>query len=316
MTKDFRTTEQQRALRWKRTTDTLPEAARAAAPFGPTGRTAYSFCLPAGFADHNLLPEVRGTGLALFQELGIPWHQGIGDGPGNHLLSSQVQCVNALGQMTGDPERVRRAFGGVLDVTQVLEIEPGRFLTFEWIGSTDVFGEAPNGLRVRGSRCTSVDAAFLYRTSSGTTELALVEWKYTEQYLTPRPLQPAKDETRRRRYEAAWLAADGPLRTDVLSFAQMLDEPFYQLMRQQLLAWEAEKTRELDADVVRVVHVCPPANEAYQQSLVRQSHRDSGETVDEVWRRLLSKPDRFVKLDPSVFLEPEVTSREYIVRYG
>jgi len=34
----------------------------------------------------------------------------------------------------------------------VLEIEPGRYLTFEYIGPEDFFGEATNGVRVRGAR--------------------------------------------------------------------------------------------------------------------------------------------------------------------
>jgi len=53
------------------------------------------------------------------------WHAGVGSGPSNHLLSSQVQCTNALGQMVTDPERIARAFG--LGVGEVLQIEPGRF---------------------------------------------------------------------------------------------------------------------------------------------------------------------------------------------
>ena len=64
----------------------------------------------------------------------------------------------------------------------MLEIEPGRFLTFEYIGDVDFFGEAVDGVRVRGSMCTSVDAAFVHRTADGVVELVLVEWKYTESY--------------------------------------------------------------------------------------------------------------------------------------
>ena len=127
----------------------------------------YEFCLPAAYASHNLLPGVRQPALELFRELGIPWHAGVGDGPGNHLLSSQVQCVNALMAMVTDPHRITSAFGGVLDIGEVLEIEPGRFLTFEYNGPTDFFNESPGRPRVRGAKCTSVDAAFRYRTTAG-----------------------------------------------------------------------------------------------------------------------------------------------------
>ncbi len=73
---------------------------------------------------------MRDQVLDLFAAEAIPWHAGIGGGPSNHLLSSQVQCANALGQMIRDRHRLDRAFGDLLDIDEVLEIEPGRFLKF------------------------------------------------------------------------------------------------------------------------------------------------------------------------------------------
>ena len=61
------------------------------------------YALPAAYAAHNLLPEVREHALDLFEQHEIAWHQGIDGGPTNHLRSSQVQCVNALGQMMSRP---------------------------------------------------------------------------------------------------------------------------------------------------------------------------------------------------------------------
>ena len=317
---EYRHGQRETATRWKTSTDTLPQPARRVAPYvakdGTAGVQEYPFCLPVEFADHNLLPEVRGEALALFRELAISWHAGVRAGPSNHLLSSQVQCVNALGQMAHDPDRLGRAFAQVLDIGEVLQVEAGRYLTFEYIGPTDFFGECRNGERVRGARCTSVDAAFLHRTSAGVTELVLVEWKYTEDYGQPRRPDPRKDAVRRRRYFAAWQAPGGPIRSDVLPFEDILDEPFYQLVRQQLLAHELEKAHVLGADVVRVVHVAPAGNDAYQASLVRDSHRALGSTVSDVWQQLLRRPDRFTPMDSAAFLDPAVTSPEYVARYG
>jgi hypothetical protein len=310
--------ERRRCSAWKSRTQTLPEPARVPAPYvgktGHRGATSYDFCLPAEHAELNLLPEVRQPVLALFADAGIPWHAGVDGGPSNHLLSSQVQCANALGQMIDDPSRLVRAFGELLGIDEVLEIEPDRFLTFEYIGPTDFFDEAPGG-RIRGAHCTSVDAAFLHRPRDGLRELVLVEWKYTESYGLRRP-DPDKDEIRRTRYGAAWSAADSPVRRGLLPFDLVLDEPFYQLVRQQLLAHELEKARAHGADLVRVLHVLPPDNEAYQASLVRPEHRALGASVSEVWQRLLVRPDRFISVDPVVFLDPEVTSAEYVSRYG
>lgn len=312
-------TERIRAATWKRLTSTLPDAARHPARYvgkdGGEHGAALDFCLPAQYAYLSLLPEVRDTALAMFAELGIPWHAGIGTGPSNHLLSSQVQCANALALMTTNPSRIRRAFGTVLDVGEVLRIEPGRYLTFEYIGPTDFFGEAPHASRTRGAHCTSVDAAFRHRLPDGTVELVLVEWKYTESYRV-RPPDPARDRIRHERYGAAVRDPAGPILADVLDFEFLLDEPFYQLVRQQLLAWQLERTGAEDASRVRVVHVLPTANAAYQRSLARPAHRTLGTTVDEVWRALLRHDDRFVHLDPAAFADPDVTCAEYCLRYG
>jgi len=214
-----------------------------------------------------------------------------------------------------DPKRLKRAFGELLGIDEVLQIEPGRYLTFEYIGPTDFFGEAPGGARTRGAHCTSVDAAFLHRDVHGVVELVLVEWKYTESYRVRRP-DRAKDQVRLARYGEAVADPDGPVRADVLSFERLLDEPFYQLVRQQLLAWELEKSGAEGASRVRVVHVLPPGNMAYQQSLSRPEHRALGGSVSEVWQRLLRRHERFVSMDSAMFLDAEITSREYVLRYA
>jgi hypothetical protein len=311
--------EKLRAASWKRSTTTLPESARLAAPYvgkdGKPGSTPYDFCLPPEHATLSLLPEVREPARVLFAELGIPWHAGVDGGPSNHLLSSQVQCVNALGQMLADPLRVVRAFGDLLGIDEVLQIEPGRYLTFEYVGPTDFFDECPGGTRTRGALCTSVDAAFLHRALDGAVELVLVEWKYTESY-RPRKPEPSRDTVRFARYGEAFADPDGPVRSDVLSLTHVLDEPFYQLVRQQLLAHELEKAGAEGVSRVRVVHVLPKANLEYQQSLTWPEHRALGAGVSEVWSKLLRRPDRFLSLDSSAFLDPEITSPEYARRYG
>lgn len=315
---DFVAGERARAARWKERTPTLEDADREPARWCRDGvevGPSLPFCLPRASAARNLLPEVRDEALALFAELGIPWHQGVDGGPGNHLLSSQVQCVNALGPMVHDPARVVRAFGPIVGTAEVLEVEPGRYLTFEYIGPDDVFGESPHGPRIRGSRCTSIDAAFLHVTGDGVTELVLVEWKYTESYAPRRP-DPRKDEVRRTRYERFLGDPDGPVRADVLDLDHLLDEPLYQLVRQQLLAHELERSGVLGAERVRIVHVCPPANVGYQRSLTRPGHLAVGSTVSEVWSALVRRPDRFTSIDSAVFLDPAVTSDEYVARYG
>ena len=311
--------EKIRAAAWKAHTHTLPTEARAPGGYvrqdETVGTTGNDFCLPAAYATHALLEQARQPALALFAELGIPWHAGVAGGPSNHLVSSQVQCVNALMGMVSDPTRLRRAFGELLGIDEVLQIEPGRYLTFEYIGPTDYFGEVPGGERVRGARCTSIDAALLHRAKDGDVELVLVEWKYTESYRARRP-DPAKDAVREQRYGRAVADPNGPIRADVLPFELLLDEPIYQLVRQQLLAHALEQDQAEGADRVRVLHVLPQDNVEYQQSLHRPEQIALGPTVGELWQRLLRRTDRFLSVDPRVFLDPEITSREYVLRYG
>lgn len=275
----------------------------------------HEFCLPASFASLNLLPDARERVLILFAELGIPWHAGVAGGPGNHLLSSQVQCVNALGLMVTDPARVVRAFASVLGTAAVDQIEPGRSLTFEYIGEHDVLYEAIDGVRVRGAHCTSVDAAFLHITVDGIRELILLEWKYTESY-RPRDLSPAKDKVRFERYGQLLADPDGPINMALVSFDDLLLERLYQLARQQLLAHELEKAGAHGAQRVRVAHVHPTGNIAYQTSLHSPAVRALGATVMEVWQRLLRRPDRFVSIDSALFADPTITSAEYAARYA
>ena len=315
----FSATERARASAWKQATTTLPTEAKVPAAYvgtdGSLRGPKYDFCLPAEYAALTLLPEVRETALALFAELGVPWHAGIRGGPGNHLLSSQVQCVNALGQMVADPDRIVRAFAPILGTAEVHQIEPGRWLTFEYIGAEDYLHEAVRGKRIRGAHCTSVDAAFVHRTQDGSRELVLLEWKYTEHY-GPRTVVPAKDAVRYERYGHLLSAPDGPIVTNLLPFADLLQEPLYQLVRQQLLANELEKAGARGADRVRVLHVLPAGNGAYHSSLHGTLAPLLGATVKEVWQQLLRHADRFVSVDSARFLHPEITSEHYVERYG
>lgn len=321
--RDYARESNAKAVQWKRDSSALPEEAKARGTVRGWGGTYdVDYALPAAYASHNLLPEVRESVLDLFDTHKIAWHQSIDGGPSNHLRSSQVQCVNALGRMMADAERIKRAFGGVLDIASVRdfgEIDPaekGRFLTFEFVGLHDYFGEGKAGVLTRGSQSTSVDAAFGYVDKEGRDALALVEWKFTETYPNPDAAAARKEGTRLKRYTEALQRPDGPVAIAGISLADLFHEPIYQLVRQQLLAREMERDERVNAARVSVVHVLSPDNTSYQSSYVAEGLRARGATVDEVWQSLLRTPDAFAKLDPAVFLDPAVTSEEYVRRYG
>ena len=320
--KSFIKSERERAIAWKMATTTVPQQSKIPAPYvtkiGSGGdRPHYDFCLPPAVANCSLLPEVRDIAIPMFKELGISWHKGVGDGPSNHLLSSQVQCVNALGQMVTNPALIVAAFGPIVGTKSVEEIEPGRYLTFEYIGDKDHLNESSGGKRVRGANCTSVDAAFLHTNDQGKRELILIEWKYTEKY-AKRPDTPKKDTVRKDRYEGLLLdKLHSPIDLSDFPFKELLQDPIYQLMRQQLLAQQLEKHKAHDkVKRVIVLHIDSPLNLAYQKSLFGDKTRELGSTVDEVWKRLLKSKNRFKQMDSSVFLDPNITSAEYVLRYG
>ena len=200
----------QRACDWKQHSPTLPDEARASAPYirdgNPVGR--YPYCLPPPLSAYNLLPEVRAQALQRFAADNIAWQAAIDGRPTNHLLSSQIQCVNALMPMANDPRLLVAAFGQVLPIGEPLPIEDRRYLTFEYIGAADHLAEAKPGIaRERGRFCTSTDAAIRYHRPGGGIEIALIEWKYTESY---KGRQLAKSRSDRlNRYRPLFDAPDG-----------------------------------------------------------------------------------------------------------
>jgi hypothetical protein len=268
----------------------------------------------------NLLPDAREIALDRFRRDDNRWHAQTPAGPSNHLLDSQVQCVNALAPLASKPDAIRQGFGISLDIQEVVPFEPGKrdYLVFEWIGLTDYLDEGHGKKRTRGSRTTSVDAAFRYRTHSGSIEIALCEWKYTERYEGD-PLgggKPALD-TRLNRYRSWWDAPESPVRTDVIPYEDLFVEPFYQLFRQQLLAHEMERAQELEAECVRVVYSAPAANTELWNSLTLHSHHAAGPDLRAAWKAMVAQPDRFVVLDTTAMLsDPTVTSPAFRQRYG
>ena len=101
-----------------------------------------------------------------------------------------------------------------------------------------------------------------------------------------------------------------------MPFELLLDEPIYQLVRQQLLAHALETAGAEGASRVRVLHVLPTGNRAYQQCLARPEHRVLGSSVGDVWQKLLRHQDRFLSVDSALFHDQEITSREYRLRHS
>ena len=82
-------------------------------------------------------------------------------------------------------------------------------------------------------------------------------------------------------------------------------EPYCQLMRQTLLAWQMTKAREFDASEWVHVHVIPELNLALRNRAEACAPRLEGETVADVWRSVLRKPERYRVMTPTEIVGPD-----------
>ncbi|NLG51937.1 MAG: hypothetical protein GX552_17665 [Chloroflexi bacterium] len=276
------------------------------------------FCVPLDHAEENLFPEIRQTALAFFASQRIKWHDGQNGKPNNHLCDSQVCCVNFLFPFADKPSALAELLRPVYpDLRRMLPIESGQYVTFEWIGQENYLGEkiSRNGIRTRGANCTSADAAVLFERTDGGRQIVPIEWKYTESYYGT-PLKIAKSGTDRTAiYRPLYMRDDCPINKTLLpAFDALFYEPFYQFMRQQLLAHEMERARELCADIASVLHIAPEHNTDFDRITSPALKKLDTKTAVCAWKKL-APPDRFMivsteKLfgNPALDQLPELTS--------
>jgi len=260
------------------------------------GYAGAAYRVPPSARSLNLSPALRDAADRLFSaEPAIQWHQ-----HANHGLSSQVCCLNFLLPFAERPGLLRQWVQHVTgeQVSEILPIEnrAGQrwFLTFEWIGETDHLnegmGRAP---RRRGANATAADAAVLFRDVQGRTQLLLIEWKYTERY--GQPLDPKGNATRRQRYQHIFRFPNGPIRADgEVALDDFFYEPFYQMLRQQMLAWHT-KASDPQIHRARILHLSPSGNRPLHQ-VTSPELRRFGEDALVVFRSLLANPQDFVSM--------------------
>lgn len=228
----------------------------------------------------------------------IVWHQ-----HRNHGLSSQVCCVNFLAPLMRRPDVLSDMLASALGIAAP-EMCPvgtdtmGReiFVDFEWTGESDYLGEWPVGQRAsRGANATSADAVVRYVAPGGLCTV-LIEWKYTESYgaAIPDSLNPVGgNRTRTQRYQDIAFEPNGPIRGDLgLTVEDFYWEPFYQMLRQQMLAWRMQLARENGADRVIVLHLSPSGNRALHK-VTSPVLRKFGSDAFEVFSHLLADPTSF-----------------------
>lgn len=292
----FLETEKIKQISFKNTSISISQTAKEDGVFRGKPRP---FCLPQGLSVENLFPPIRKAAIDYFSNHRIHWHQGIMEMPSNHLCDSMVCGVNFLFPFGEQPKALANLLAPYYPgLARMLPIEDGRYVAFEWIGAENYLAEhgSKDGNRSRGANFTSADAAVLFERKDGLKQIVLIEWKYTESY-SPTSLRVSKSGTDRTQiylplYEKADCIVD---QNKVPNFPDLFYEPFYQFFRQQLLAQEMEKARELGAEKVSLLHVAPENNLDFKR-VTSPALLPLGSKATEVWHSLLRQPDRFLSL--------------------
>ena len=311
----FGTVARQRQADFRNNSETI--SAKGCSPTDDKGQRHGHLLALEQEAD-NLYPTLRGEegALRFFRDRNIKWWRNArsGDargveGPTRNMASSQIACVNFLLPLT----EIESALAAVLraidgDVKSVVAIEyEGNTspVEFEWIGVGGPLEKyaAPT----RGANTTSVDAFMVAETDAG-RRAYLLEWKYVEEYPTQNNYlgNGSRGDTRRDRYSSLYSAESSSF-NGAAPMDELLYEPFYQLMRQRLLADRMIEGRELGATEAKVIAVVPQGNIAYRERITSPplaQRFPNLKTVSDVFRATLKQPkDAYGIVCPSVLVQ-------------
>lgn len=259
----------------------------------------------------NLWEGIRADAQEYFKRNKIPWWQGEKNNPTGHLLSSQIACVNHLYYLRQRKELATAVLKGINPEVIEAEIFDDGYVEFEFIGCKNYLGEKS---WTRGANCTSVDAAMIGRKTDGKRVLFLIEWKYTESYSSTDGFMEAKGEV----YDNLIINVNSPFTN--MNLRAYYFEPFYQLMRQTLLAWKLIENQDHSCSEYCHIHVIPDGNRELLDKItspeLNKGIADNKEDrMIEAWKSTLKNPDKYIHRSPEEFLEPSrdiIDSKSFI----
>ncbi len=284
----------------------------------------YNFILKDG--DLNFFYGIRADAKEYFKNNHIQLWGGKDGTPTNHTLSSQVACINHLfwiQEHKNAADIILKKIDPDFKAIPVIEDE-GLYVDFEVNGIYK--GHRPNYLKenstVRGANNTCIDACMLAE-KNGKRTLVCFEWKYRERY-SKKASEIAKEpsyKTKKARYLNLLKDNASPIIfsknekgskcDDNKEFAKFLAEPFYQLMRQTLLAWqitEDTNNRYGASDYINV-HVIPQANLALLKAKTSPEITATSSHISEAWKTWLKQPEKHKHITPEELLSD--SSKEY-----
>jgi hypothetical protein len=300
----------------------------------------YPHILPDGCEKFAFYPAIAASILNYLQKEDIALHT-----EALNLKSSQVACFNFLFPLRQDPALAAEIFRPFLP-----ELDRVTDLKFEYTGPAEAtawLGEPPTGKR--GQNRTSIDAAVFWTSRQGKSHATLIEWKYTEHNFgvcsayaggskaACKALNPAHDPhpekscklcggTRHcsRHYWEHMAGAGICLSRFEGVQGCPFQGPFYQLMRQYLLAACPKLTKCFDeVDVVSIGFSKNKALASIPRQLMPLA-RDPSATIVDVWNSILTGvpplrhilvEDLMKAVDQAKVVDPEW--RDYLrSRYG
>lgn len=232
-----------------------------------------------------------------------------------HMLSSQVACLNHLFFIRQDANAVLSIINGVKGMPvrfkDVLNIEcdkgENNFISFEMVGSEDYLNEL--NLQ-RGELCTSLDAVVYAVDENDERWIIPIEWKYTETYKRKDLSLGYKGKVRLARYcniKRDNLIENSKQLVSLKNYKGSIyfQEPFYQLMRQTLLAERIcnnKNERITPAEHFVHIHVCPQSNK--ELLFMQFGNLTNNKGMEDAWRSMLYNQDLYHLVDPKELMEP------------
>jgi hypothetical protein len=132
----------------------------------------------------------------------------------------------------------------------------------------------------------------------------LAEFKYNESYSRSGHTRRSDGTDRMAPYRELFYREDSPINTDIaLPIEAFVAEPFYQLLRYQLLARQVEVRKADVIDSASILYVYVPENRKLRRVVVPE-FRQLGTDVFAVRSRLLVDSDQFMPMTLAAMLRP------------
>lgn len=267
--------------------------------------------------EKNLYYSIRKNAQNYFEVNNIVWWPGSKMVSG-HMLSSQVSCVNHLFFLRDQKDAALKVLKNIdPGFTDIFPAFENGYVGFEVVSHQSYLNEIAQGkTQTRGANCTSVDAMMLGEKRDGKKIQVLIEWKYTEFYNPEDKSAGDSGRTRKTRYDVLINDPGSPFRLSV-PIENYYYEPFYQLMRQTLLAWQMiiHKNEEFDADDWLHLDVIPENNLSLRYKVT--SPNLAKISLEDAWKSQLKFPEKYLIITPQKLLQPILYEKKYggVVNY-